>query len=136
MNKIRLTVLSSVIAISVASFFYLTSPYTNKYVEVEGEAEKPAYAVLEGREQYWQQLHANVNTGLIDPLDFKNAFAQIKSRTIKKSNSSLSFIEEGPDNVGGRTRAICVDKTIQILFMQEVFQEVFLNQLIKAELGH
>ena len=110
MNKIRLTVLSSVIAISVASFFYLTSPYTNKYVEVEGEAEKPAYSAHEGRYQLWQELHANVNTGEIHSEDYDAAFAALNAMPQKKSASSLSFIEEGPNNVGGRTRGIAVDR--------------------------
>jgi hypothetical protein len=110
MNKIRLTVLSSVLAISAASFFYLTSPYTKKYVEVEGEAEKPAYSAHEGRYQLWQELHSNVNTGEIHTEDYDAAFAALNAMPQKKSAANLSFIEEGPNNVGGRTRGIAVDR--------------------------
>jgi hypothetical protein len=110
MNKIRLTVLSSVLAISAASFFYFTSPYAKKYVELEGPAEKPAYSAHEGRQQYWQELHANVNTGIVETEDFDRAFAAVRAMASKKSSSNLSFIEEGPNNVGGRTRGIAVDK--------------------------
>lgn len=110
MNKIRLTVLSSVLAISAASFFYFTSPYAKKYVELEGPAEKPAYSALEGRQQYWQELHANVNTGIVETEDFDKIFKILNSLPSKKSATNLSFIEEGPNNVGGRTRGIAVDK--------------------------
>ncbi len=112
MNRNRLKVaFAGGIFIAAASFIYTSATYTRKYSEVEVASDKPAaYSGIEARQQYWQQLNANVNTGLVESEDFENVLKQINSRPSKKSASSLSFIEEGPDNVGGRTRAIVVDK--------------------------
>jgi hypothetical protein len=112
MNRNRLKVaFAGGVFIAAASFIYTSATYTRKYNEVElAGNDMAAFSAHQGRQDYWQLLHANVNTGLVDPQDFKNVFNQLKARIASKSSSSLSFIEEGPDNVGGRTRAICVDK--------------------------
>jgi hypothetical protein len=113
MNRNRLKVaFAGGIFIAAASFIYTSATYTRKYSEVEVASEKPAaYSGIEARQEYWQQLHANINTGLVDPKDFSEVFSKLeKMSSYKKNSTLLSFIEEGPDNVGGRTRAIVVDK--------------------------
>jgi photosystem II stability/assembly factor-like uncharacterized protein len=65
-----------------------------------------------GQAEYLESLRTNVKTGKINPLDKILAMEALdKMPELKsKSNVALDWIDMGPDNVGGRTRAIVVDK--------------------------
>jgi hypothetical protein len=61
---------------------------------------------------YLSKIRNNQLTGLLNPEDVINARQQIESRSAYKSGNSgyeLNWIEMGPDNIGGRTRAILFD---------------------------
>ncbi len=61
--------------------------------------------------EYYQSIRANVNTGKVEISDVLMASEEVKKHSLKKSGSlNLQWAERGPDNVGGRTRAILVDK--------------------------
>ena len=59
---------------------------------------------------YYNDLRKNVVTGKIEEADYINALQHIQNMSYAKT-TAFSFVEEGPDNVGGRTRAISVHPT-------------------------
>jgi hypothetical protein len=65
----------------------------------------------EGTEAYMASLRNNQNTGMIDPGDVLAARTQAQKHTGYKSAKATTFewIELGPDNMGGRTRALLFD---------------------------
>ena len=64
-----------------------------------------------GAKEHYESLRKNVVTGKIEPSDFTNAYEQVKNMSSVNRGSVMTFVEEGPDNVGGRTRAILVDNS-------------------------
>ncbi len=60
--------------------------------------------------EYLMTIRNNQNTGLIDPEDVIHAQNQIIEQSGSRSGS-LEWIQSGPDNFGGRTRAIIYDNT-------------------------
>ena len=50
-------------------------------------------------------------------------------------STSLGFVEEGPDNVGGRTRAIAMDPNNNIFYLQDLFLVVYSNLLMVDLIG-
>lgn len=75
---------------------------TDFYHEEEGSSE--------GAIEYLRTVRANQFTGDIDPAWVDAAKAQVeRSRALNKSDFPLQWENAGPDNVGGRTRAILVD---------------------------
>lgn len=67
---------------------------------------------IAGAIDYILQLTANRTTGKIDLADVANARAAIQAASQNRSAASLmlNWEEMGPDNVGGRTRALMLDK--------------------------
>ncbi len=55
--------------------------------------------------EYYRALRANVNTGEIEEADYLEAYNHLQQMEVNKT-TAFTFVEEGPDNVGGRTRAI------------------------------
>ena len=52
-------------------------------------------------------LYKDAVSGKIELQKLADARTQVKQMMLAKS-SNLSFIEEGPDNIGGRTRGIAI----------------------------
>lgn len=57
--------------------------------------------------EYYNNLRKNVHTGQIEQADYDAALAHVKNMYSNKT-TAFTFVDEGPDNVGGRTRAISV----------------------------
>jgi hypothetical protein len=75
--------------------------------------------------EYYDMIYANVNTGLVDPMDYELAKQQIMNTAWPKA-ANMSFTEEGPNNIGGRTRAITIDPTnSQIIYAGSVSGGLF-----------
>jgi len=67
-----------------------------------------------GAAEYYHRVRANKQTGVVDLEDVQRAEQQVRSRSLrKKSALGLQFVERGPDDVGGRSRAIMVDRTVE-----------------------
>jgi len=65
-----------------------------------------------GAKEYLAQIRNNQHTGILNPHDVIAARKQIEEQAMMKSgnnNSDLDWIEMGPDNIGGRTRALIFD---------------------------
>ena len=65
--------------------------------------------------EYLAKLRNNQHTGLLDPHDVIKARQQIEAQANYKSGAAidLDWIEMGPDNIGGRTRALIFDNRDQ-----------------------
>lgn len=65
-----------------------------------------------GYAEYMHMLRADPATGLVDPALVNKARNQViaRNKTQNKAALGLNWIQQGPDNVGGRTRAILIDK--------------------------
>ena len=65
---------------------------------------------IKGAMGHYESLRKNVNTDKMESSDFLNAYQQVQNMASVSRGSVMTFVEEGPDNVGGRTRAILVDR--------------------------
>jgi hypothetical protein len=108
-NKIFL---NSVLLVTLGLFAFL-SLNTN-----QSNLYKPRVEKLSGKTQSWHNalayyslVKANQVTGEISAQDVLAARKSVEEKTMQRSGSlGLSWQEVGPDNVGGRTRAILIDK--------------------------
>ena len=64
---------------------------------------------INGAIDYYMKLKADPVTGKIDPKIVAQTKAAVDAMQTAKA-SAISWTERGPDNVGGRTRAILIDK--------------------------
>lgn len=110
-NKLILSVFS--IAIVAGGAFMLNKEdlvknvkrtYHSKDAVLSSEYQKS----WRGAQEYYELMHKNVNTGVIEPADYAAALQKAKLMSQAKAGG-FTFVEEGPDNVGGRTRGIIVD---------------------------
>ncbi len=66
---------------------------------------------IAGAAKWYQRIRSNQVTGTVELEDVKTAQRQLKQlRKNNKSSLNLQWEELGPDNVGGRTRALLIDK--------------------------
>lgn len=95
-------------AIAVGSFFF-----SNKEsVKSNYSPEELSFNTEDSRNwnlaaQYYNSLRKNVNTGQIEDADYIAALQHFKNMSVNKT-TAFSFVDEGPDNVGGRTRALSI----------------------------
>jgi len=71
--------------------------------------EQAAHQSIGGAAEYWRMIRNNQITGEVDPADVQMAMKQIAQLGTSKS-FSWNWDEMGPDNLGGRTRAIIFDR--------------------------
>ncbi len=71
------------------------------------ESEQKARA-FKGAKAFMDMMTKNAESGKVEQSDFTRAFASIQSLSNVRS-TDFRFVEEGPNNVGGRTRALVVD---------------------------
>jgi Secretion system C-terminal sorting domain len=82
-------------------------------------AEQPHYAprakdrqaaYYRGAFEWLNMMRANVATGQVEPGDHARMAKAVAAYTRnQKKSATYNWIEMGPDNIGGRVRAICVD---------------------------
>ncbi len=61
-------------------------------------------------QEFQKMFRADVNTGEIDVRDVLKARERVEFKGAQRASLGLEWAERGPDNVGGRTRALMVDK--------------------------
>ena len=93
--------------------FFLLSSDLNKNEEIQitqgGQS-------IKGAKEYLALIRNNQHTGILNPHDVIKARQQIEELAVYKSGNSVSELdwdELGPDNIGGRTRAIIFDNRDQ-----------------------
>jgi len=75
--------------------------------------------------ELFERLRRNVNTGKMENSDFSNAFQAFKAMAPSRS-TLMTLKDEGPDNVGGRTRSILIDNNnINIIYAGSVSGGLF-----------
>ena len=79
-----------------------------KYVPREGKFSKEMAS--KQSTEHFEKLRRNINTGKMENSDFSNAFQAFNAMAPSRS-TLMTLKDEGPDNVGGRTRAILIDNS-------------------------
>lgn len=113
MKNSYLLIGSGVLAIAGATYLSCGSCF-----EKEGESNYQPKSitveapVADGQYEFWERHHKNIQTGQIEEEDalmaYRDAMDFIRSKAGQRS-LTLDWWERGPDNIGGRTRAICID---------------------------
>ncbi|MCF8369363.1 MAG: T9SS type A sorting domain-containing protein [Bacteroidales bacterium] len=92
----------------------IASVFALSYIPKENE--KPTLVKndaqsIEGAKQYLASIRNNQHTGLLNPQDVLKAREQKSNLAYTKSGKAASYnwLELGPDNMGGRTRALIFD---------------------------
>ncbi len=92
-----------------AGYYINTNSIDQAYLPVE-KRQEIAKQGINGAAEYMAEIRNNQVTGIADPSDVLKAKSQVMEMTSGKSaNAELSWVEMGPDNIGGRTRSIIVD---------------------------
>jgi len=123
MLKIRLMNIKSIILSTTALAVILTVAFTlktetqfNSYYE-QAKAEKSVKEVegAQGAIDFFHEMRANPLTGKIESEDIEAAIQEVY---VNRNNASkttafptMEWEERGPDNIGGRTRAVIVDNS-------------------------
>lgn len=85
------------------------SPVLN-YTPIDNRVEMQKTGI-DVAQSFMQDRKANQKTGKVDYQDVQKARDQVALHTAMRSSASaLEWEEMGPDNVGGRTRAVLIDK--------------------------
>ncbi|MEO5675635.1 MAG: T9SS type A sorting domain-containing protein [Chitinophagales bacterium] len=66
--------------------------------------------VAAGSLDWWNNLRSSGETGFHNPKDFYKALEQAEALGTSRDVPSIEWVENGPDNIGGRTRAVIFDK--------------------------
>jgi photosystem II stability/assembly factor-like uncharacterized protein len=103
----------SIVFVFVASLFILSpSQNNNKRKFVPREKNEFGFEnemSAQGAFEYLTRIRANQITKTVDIKDVEQAQAQLRLLSSRKDGSS-NWIFRGPDNIGGRTRALLIDK--------------------------
>jgi hypothetical protein len=110
-KKQLLLIVAGLIVAGITALTFYTNEKECQYVP-RTDSEMYAENSSRGAAEYWHSRMADIN-GNIDPVAVENARKEARQQSRRKSVSETNFIwrEMGPDNVGGRTRAILFDKT-------------------------
>lgn len=92
----------------LAAVIFLASSHSGERSYVP-RSSNPARGVA-GATEYWKMIRNNQVTGEVDFADLQMVLKQVKDLSMQKG-LSWAWEEMGPDNRGGRTRAILFDKT-------------------------
>lgn len=106
-----LSVFSLIAIFGFASIYVLNSQNESKYIPREN-SENIKQKSVAGAIEWLKKRQVNQITGKIDLKDVLKAQNQARLLRAKKSIKTvdLAWIEMGPDNVGGRTRAVLIEK--------------------------
>lgn len=106
--KIKIGLLSVIALAAVTLFTSLDSPTTTSDYSPRDAMQKASSA--EGMEWIYSRMRGNLETGKIESSDWLRMRNAVADHNRLNGNSSretdLTWIEMGPDNIGGRTRAI------------------------------
>lgn len=98
----------SVVAVTTINFSGKTEKSVYKPREADNQLKTGGDAAIE----YYKSKRVNPSTGLYDDDYIRTMRNEIIAYNEANQNraTALNWVEEGPDNVGGRTRAICIDR--------------------------
>ena len=94
---------------SCCCLLFLSTPEAT-YRSIENRFEKQKQGI-DVAQEFLIDRKANKLTGKVNLLDVQKAREQVNiHKAMRSSASVLEWEEMGPDNVGGRTRAVLIDK--------------------------
>ncbi len=109
--KKTILISTAVVALSLTGYFQLTntsiSPIYEERTHLTSSSKAQSWRAAQ---EFQKMFRADVNTGEIDYRDVLQARERVEFLSAKRSSLGLEWAERGPDNVGGRTRALMVDK--------------------------
>jgi hypothetical protein len=108
MNKKKILSIVSISLLLVGSITFSLLNTDSSYTPRTNEVSEGAY----GYAEYINSLRANQHTGTVSDEDIARVQQQIKNQSnVKlKTDWPLTWSFRGPDNVGGRTRCLVIDK--------------------------
>ena len=121
----RSTTIAVITALSLAIFAIVlttdnpNNAYTPRINQIQG---------ISGYQSYLKSVRANQNTGFVSNQDVSQVIDEINLQNNKKFKSDwpLKLEFRGPDNIGGRTRCLVIDKdNSSILYTGGVSGSVF-----------
>jgi len=88
----------------------LTSLFNEKAYESE-EDEEGERASIAGAAEYYNSIKADLRTGQVDPAEVAAVDRELSNKPRAKALGSwINWDEVGPDNVGGRSRSLIIDR--------------------------
>jgi hypothetical protein len=110
MKKILLS--TSILSVLTLIIFSVADNHTRNYIPLDERNVVEKTKGFKGAQEYMMSLKADPATGEIPADLVLNAKEEISNiiRTRSSAATSLLWSEMGPDNVGGRTRAILIDR--------------------------
>jgi len=119
MNKIQLFLGSAALLVLTGSATLIKSRYESNpaYLKLRNDKSKEESEEIQGARNYYRQITANQVSGEISPAAVQAAKDDMNSMfnsSFKKTRAfaNMSWGETGPNNVGGRSRIMCPDRTI------------------------
>ncbi|MCX8482989.1 MAG: hypothetical protein ORN50_05360, partial [Crocinitomicaceae bacterium] len=89
----------------------IKTPKFTEMFSIENESEENPAEEIEGALRSMYSMRLNEKTGTLEPEWIKQAIAQADALQIKsRLNKNIVWQNMGPDNVGGRTRALVIHK--------------------------
>ena len=109
MNIRKITLLAASCLSAVAGVFLLNSSPQDQYFPRQSTAFQMEEKIHSGYLEYMNSIRNNRETGGISTAEVSAAMKQASK--LRSGNKALNLIWnfKGPDNVGGRTRAIVID---------------------------
>lgn len=108
MRKVILLVTTCVIAVFALMFVIPNEPSLSKEKETEENGKNKERGIL-GTLTWWNDVRSSGETGVFNPQDMYDAMAQADAMSSTR-DVTIQWDEAGPDNVGGRTRAVVYDR--------------------------
>jgi hypothetical protein len=111
MKRTKLFLGTIAIAATAGGFYVSNNVETiseRSYYAEELSSERTKEQSWSQANEYLNSLYVNPLTGKVEPADYDAAYQQALSMNNQKA-AAFTFGEDGPDNIGGRTRAIIVD---------------------------
>ncbi len=110
----RTTVIGFLVLASCVTGFWISSEHQSNCNFDEGDEKASASGQAKygyrGAREHFETMTRNAVTGKVEASDFQEAFAAVRNMAGLRQ-PDYKFVEEGPNNVGGRTRAVVVDPT-------------------------
>lgn len=109
-NTIKLA-LAAMLTLGSGAWFFTDRLMPDSFTVNRSEIEEgEATQTIKGAMAYTNSLRADLRTGKVDLDAVYNVYAQLDQASRSKMGDWLQWDEMGPDDVGGRTRAIVIDK--------------------------
>lgn len=111
MRNKNLLLIGSMVTLSLVTVSFLNPFKSDDQKYQPRKTDEPAKTGADQAMEHYRSMRLNPATGLYDE-DYlrQSRLNAIAANEMALKTSTMIWTEEGPDNVGGRTRAICIDR--------------------------